>query len=289
MSPVNHILFPVDFSARSKAMKPFVASMAQALQAKVTLLNVIYIPAGWYGGPEGVYPFAFDIDSMAAEGRKQLSQFFGQSEAGLTIETAVCQGDPAAAIAAFAETHNVGLIMMPTHGYGKFRSLLLGSVTAKVLHDAKCPVLTEAHTQDPRLTSGEPIESIVCAVGLESESVGLICYANRLARGLKAKLRLVHAVPRLEGGAAPFDYPDFIHALIDNARAEIQKLQEGAGSDVEVCIEAGRVSDVVCDAARKDNADLIVIGRGRLHDAFGRLRTNAYSIIRESPCPVLSA
>lgn len=30
--------------------------------------------------------------------------------------------------------------MMPTHGYGLFRSLLIGSVTAKVLHDAKCPI-----------------------------------------------------------------------------------------------------------------------------------------------------
>src|SRR6188474_2881776 len=126
MSMVGHILFPVDFSARSKAMKPFVVSMAKELKAKVTLLNVIHIPGGWYGGMEGVYPFAFDIDAMVAEGRKQLAEFFGHPE-GLTKETEVCQGDPAAAIAAFAEKHGVGLIMMPTHGYGKFRSLLLGS------------------------------------------------------------------------------------------------------------------------------------------------------------------
>jgi nucleotide-binding universal stress UspA family protein len=30
--------------------------------------------------------------------------------------------------------------MMATHGTGLFRSLLIGSVTAKVLHDARCPV-----------------------------------------------------------------------------------------------------------------------------------------------------
>jgi hypothetical protein len=35
------------------------------------------------------------------------------------------------------------MILMPTHGYGPFRQMLLGSVTAKVLHDSKCPVLTE--------------------------------------------------------------------------------------------------------------------------------------------------
>ncbi len=34
------------------------------------------------------------------------------------------------------------LIMMPTHGGRHFRSLLIGSVTAKVLHDVRCPVWT---------------------------------------------------------------------------------------------------------------------------------------------------
>jgi len=35
-------------------------------------------------------------------------------------------------------------------------------------------------------------------------------------------------------------------------------------------------------------ADLLVIGRGSASGVFGRLRTNAYAIIRQSPCPVLS-
>jgi hypothetical protein len=31
-----------------------------------------------------------------------------------------------------------------------------------------------------------------------------------------------------------------------------------------------------------------VIGRGKLHETLGRLRTNSYAIIRQSPCPVIS-
>jgi hypothetical protein len=45
----------------------------------------------------------------------------------------------------FAANHHVDLVMMPTHGVGTFRSFLVGSVTAKVLHDANCPVWTAAH------------------------------------------------------------------------------------------------------------------------------------------------
>ena len=53
-------------------------------------------------------------------------------------EIIVQEGDPAVNIADYASENGIDLIMMPTHGYGKFRSLLLGSVVSKVLHDADC-------------------------------------------------------------------------------------------------------------------------------------------------------
>jgi nucleotide-binding universal stress UspA family protein len=45
---------------------------------------------------------------------------------------------------------------------------------------------------------------------------------------------------------------------------------------------------VVHTAAVEQDADLVVIGRGVLKEALGRLRSNGYSIIRDSPCPVIS-
>jgi hypothetical protein len=89
--------------------------------------------------------------------------------------------------------------MMPTHGYGKFRSLLLGSVAAKVLHDAWCPVWTATHTEDPRLPEHLGCKNIMGAVDLTPETVGLIRRYADLAGAFNAKLRLVHAVP----GTAP--------------------------------------------------------------------------------------
>jgi hypothetical protein len=32
----------------------------------------------------------------------------------------------------------------------------------------------------------------------------------------------------------------------------------------------------------------VIIGRGSAAGDFGRLRTNSYAIIRQSPCPVVS-
>ena len=45
---------------------------------------------------------------------------------------------------------------------------------------------------------------------------------------------------------------------------------------------------VVSDVASRRKADLLVIGRGRESGLLGRLRANAYAILRESPCPVVT-
>jgi hypothetical protein len=50
----------------------------------------------------------------------------------------------------------------------------------------------------------------------------------------------------------------------------------------------GLIARDVSDVALDQHADLVVIGRGKLQGAFGSLRTHAYEIIRQAPCPVLS-
>jgi hypothetical protein len=41
-------------------------------------------------------------------------------------------------------------------------------------------------------------------------------------------------------------------------------MQKEAGTDFRLCIEAGNVSSIVAEVARKDEADLVLIGRGVL-------------------------
>ncbi len=60
------------------------------------------------------------------------------------------------------------------------------------------------------------------------------------------------------------------------------------GVRAPLCVAPGDVSDVVREVATSHKADLVIIGRGMLDETLGRLRTNAYGIIRSSPCPVLS-
>ena len=53
-------------------------------------------------------------------------------------------------------------------------------------------------------------------------------------------------------------------------------------------LQAGDPTHAICAAAARIQAGVLVIARGSAAGGFGRLRTNAYAIIRQSPCPVVS-
>lgn len=287
MASFKHILFPVDFSEQNCHIAPYVACMARRYNARVTLLHAMDIPMGAYPAWP-VYGVALDLKGLEDDSRKRLESFQLSDFEDVSTTRLVMEGDPAWRIADYAEKENADLIMMPTHGYGPFRQFLLGSVTAKVLHDVKCPVWTSAHTREaPAPPSG--YKNVLCAVDLSEKSLPLLRWASLFACEQGATLKLLHAV---SGATAPagFDIEGarFRSALHDLARQDLANLQKEAGTSVESVVKCGEVADVVRQAAEENSADLVVIGRGAMSKLFGRMRTNVYSIIRDTQCPVIS-
>jgi len=287
MTTIKHILFPIDFSERCRATVPYVAAMAKRHGAKISLLNVVQ--PYWCVPMVEAPPVIVDLDEIRRSIERDLSQGFAEEFAGLVVEHSVEIGDPAEIIIQFAENHDVDLVMMPTHGYGRFREFLLGSVTAKVLHDCKRPVWTSAHLQNPQQPIPWDVSNILCAIDLAPQSADILKSASKFAQDIGAELRLVHAVP------APSAWPDrqldapFEAGLIKDARRAISEWQKSLGVVAPLCVLRGDVASVVRESAQRHKADLVFIGRGVLNEKLGRLRTNAYAIIRQSPCPVLSA
>ena len=258
MPGFRHILFPVDFSESSKAVCPYVKSFAGHFQAKVTLLHVVQVFLNVPKGIDPSYPVSFDFPAVEWQTRELLKGYFDAPE----VERVVQQGDPAIDISDYARDHGVDLIMLPTRGYGKFRSLLLGSVTSKVLHDSDCAVWTAPHAEGPAMKQHWPCRNLLVAVDRGEDQVLVLRRAVELARELGANVRLVHAIPA----------------------AEHQPWEFGG----EVSVIAGGIGPVVRTVAEEQHADLVVIGRGVMHETMGRLRSKSYEIIRQSPCPVLS-
>src|SRR5438552_3500575 len=140
MFPISRILVPVDFSDRSRHVLPYAQAIASRHDAEVTLLHVVNpvysIPAV---GPLG--PAVVSVPSSVFEhATTQLEAFGADRLEGCKVRRLVYEGDPAEQILAFTKSNNTDLIITPTHGMGTLRRFLIGSVTAKLLHDAACPI-----------------------------------------------------------------------------------------------------------------------------------------------------
>ncbi|PYT19849.1 MAG: hypothetical protein DMG58_35360 [Acidobacteria bacterium] len=76
--------------------------------------------------------------------------------------------------------------------------------------------------------------------------------------------------------------------LVSGAKHQLDGLQQSVGTKAEQLIVAGDVPHTVCAQAEELRADVLVIGRSSESGLLGRLRTNAYAIIRGAHCPVIS-
>ncbi|MDD5544669.1 MAG: universal stress protein [Acidobacteriia bacterium] len=288
MFSLSKILLPIDFSERSFRATRSAVPLAKQFNSELTLLHVISTHRDLTSA-EGAVKWAAPPDALRAERGRDLDSFMREELRDLKLKRVVVEGDPAQEIVDHAHLEEFDLIMMATHGYGPFRRFLLGSVAAKVLHDAHCPVWTGIHAEQVSgIEAGRPTH-IACAIDLDSQSRHTLNWAGHLAEELKAKLTVVHVVKSLVPHTLSFDLsPEWRKHVRDEAMTALDNLKKDLGVECAIKLEIGDVHKGVCLAARELIADLVVINRGTDGGFGGRLRTNAYAIIRDSPCPVIS-
>jgi len=271
MFPPKKILFPVDFSDRCAEGGRMVETFAGHFQAELTLLYVLE-------------PFTYNdipLDATAASERR-LREYLSEELEQFDVRRVMLEGDPSAQITEYARSNAIDLIMLPTHGYGVFRRMILGSVTANVLRDAICPVWTGVHMEQMPKLEDIAFRKIVCAVDLGKQSCVALHWASRFASEFGAALEIVHVMP------GPEEHLTFEQSSTEDVVKKIQAVQATVGCEGNISVITGEAPASVCRHAANQKADLLVIGRSVHDGVLGRLRANAYSIIRQSPCPVVS-
>jgi nucleotide-binding universal stress UspA family protein len=282
MFALKRILLPVDFSDKSAGVAPYAKALASRFSSEVTLLHVT--PAvELIGTPEVGVVSVIDLNERLAALKAALEGFLSAELKGLPVRRIVRDGDPAHQIVNYAHNEHVDLVMTATHGFGRFRQFLLGSVVAKVLHDADCPVWTAVHLERAPEIESSSFTRIACAVNLGPHSQTVLSWASAVASHLGARLSVIHILP---GHGAGRDESSETHQT-EQTRAEIRELLPGDGA-VDVSVTSGDIPKQIREIVLRDAADLLVIGRGAGKGMVGRLRSHAYAIIRDSPCPVVS-
>ena len=139
-----HLLIPIDGSPRArKALKAGIA-FAKEVGAKVTAYHALEIIPAYYG--EGFIPPAA-LEPVEAAARQQAKKYLDEATriagtAGVACESRLSQ--PATVyegIIQAAKKNKCDVIFMASHGRGEIASLVLGSVTVKVLAHSKIPVV----------------------------------------------------------------------------------------------------------------------------------------------------
>lgn len=289
MFPLTRILLPVDFSERCLGATRYAQALAAHFHSEIVLTHVLeplrYSAVTLEAGVGATGDLMLELRAQAEE---QLDAYQCAGFENLQVRRVLLEGDPAWRIVTYARDEGVSLIVMPTHGYGPFRRFILGSVTAKVLHDAGCPVLTGVHMEAAPARASIPFRNIMCAVDLGPESRKALCWAGRIAAEFDAQLTLVHAVPCIESRPGEYFDRELASDVSKGAQKELEKLRDEMQVNAAIEVAGGDAPKVVCRAAEKAHADLLVIARGSAAGIAGRLRTNAYAIIRGSPCAVVS-
>jgi nucleotide-binding universal stress UspA family protein len=286
MLPFHKILYPVDYSEPCQAIIPYVREMACHFNAELTVGHA-YEPLTSITQSELLVTDP-DLQARAhALEEERLRQFAAHAFPGQTVESIVELGEPGSVIDKLAQQYRTDLVMLATRGHGTLRRLLLGSITAKVLHDVNAAVWTGVGSSLVEHAVTIPYRSIVCALDDSNEAESVLRAAASFAAAYRAQLWIVHVV------STPPAYPDVdldqhIAQLTEASQFRLRELKAKVGVDAPHTVVDALLADGIHQEIIRRKADLLVTGRGHTIGTFSRLWSHLYSIIRDSPCPVLS-
>lgn len=284
MLPFRNILFPVDYSEPCLAVAPYVKEMTRHFSADLTLVHAYGLESLPNSELAGTNPDLIEQSRLIEEDR--LRAFAKETFPSQHVEAIAEFGEPGRIIHEVVERQGTDLVMLPTHGLGPVRRLLLGSVTAKVLHDVSAAVWTGTGSVFEGRSPAIPYQSVLCAVDDSEETDAVLKAAAALACSYKASLWIVHVLE-----SPPADpktgFNPYAKELMNDADFKLRELKGELAIDAPHAVIEGNIEDGVREEALRRDADLIVTGRGRAQATF-RIWSRLYPIIRQSPCPVLS-
>ena len=172
------------------------------------------------------------VDEIEAEERRAVVEARAQVIDGGRVETRMLKGDPISCLLATAREEKSTLVAVGTHGLGRAKGILLGSVATAMLHDAPGSVLVARRPQDPEIFP----RSILVGHDGSSQARAAAEVGAELAHRFGAGVRTVVA-----SGGKPVD--------VDGLR-DVQGLEWDERKPVEALVAASREADVAIVGSR---------------------------------------
>jgi nucleotide-binding universal stress UspA family protein len=144
MSPFHTIVVATDFSETAEEALNLALELVEGTDREIALVNVVLDPLQQPWMVDAVGVNTEDLQASWVEGAEREFQALLKRRrltVSPTLSTHIVIGRPDVEIVRFAEEYGADLIVMGTHGYGRVKRFLLGSVADQVVRQARCPVL----------------------------------------------------------------------------------------------------------------------------------------------------
>ncbi|MCI0559030.1 MAG: universal stress protein [Nitrososphaera sp.] len=137
---LSKILIPVDGSDNSFRALEHALLVAKSTGAQITAMHVIESPPTVYVQSQKL------LDELLANYKRESAKILDKCEeiaekSGVKLDTVIAEGDPATSITEYAKEGSFDLIVIGSRGLGKFKEMILGSTSSKVLHHTKSSVM----------------------------------------------------------------------------------------------------------------------------------------------------
>ena len=261
------VLIATDFSESSDVAVRRGIDLAQQFGSEIHFLHIVPLSQLSVLAPlESTWSRDELVHVGVSEAEKEMQALTERADFGrCSVVTEVKDADfVAEGIVEYAETHDIDVIVLGTHGRRGLRRFLLGSVAEEVVRTARCSVYT--CTEQVDAVAERPREILVAADFSEHSRVGLKV-ARELGSFYEAPVRVLHVVPRPH--YAP-EYSGAATVLIENmpevlsaARESLEDEVAAAGAfehGVEIETVIGAAGHEILECAEKNGAGLIVLG-----------------------------
>jgi nucleotide-binding universal stress UspA family protein len=136
----SKLLVPVDGSENSVRALEAAIFLSKKIDAPVTVMHVMEKPPTVYIHPQK------ELEELLQNYRREAEQILEKCEEignrnGVELKKVIIEGDVASKIIRFAEREVFDMIVMGHRGSGRFKEMVLGSVSQKVLNQTKRSVL----------------------------------------------------------------------------------------------------------------------------------------------------
>lgn len=274
------MLVCTDLSPASDALIQCIGELKTIGMKEAILTHVIYV-----ANTPGLEEMLAEEARPSIERQKKVLE-----DQGIVVTVEMPFGLPAHTLNETAERHNVSAILIGSHGKGILQAATLGSVTAKLLHQTRRPVLVARiavlEGETCHLACGSLFRNILHPSDFSETAERALEYLGQIAAETKSPVTLLHVYEdkhldtesrqRLEDGSRFF------------AEAKMERLKSRGVSEVTAEFTFGDPAEEIIARADRGDYSLIVMGsqgKGFVQEVF--LGSVSNKVVRHAGVPVL--